>query len=49
MVKDFAAREVAPHAEAIDRTNAFPKGVNLWAKLGEFGLLGEGGGVRGVS
>lgn len=43
MVRDFAAREVAPHAEAVDRTNAFPKDVDLWAKLGEFGLLGKGG------
>ena len=51
MVRDFAAREVAPHAEAVDRTNSFPTGVNLWKKMGEFGLLGErrrrGGGVGG--
>ena len=41
MVRDFAAREIAPHAEAVDRANAFPTGVNLWKKMGEFGLLGE--------
>jgi alkylation response protein AidB-like acyl-CoA dehydrogenase len=54
MVRDFAAREVAPHAEAVDRTNSFPTGVNLWKKMGEVGLLGErrrrgggGGAARG--
>ena len=39
-VADFAAREIAPHAERVDKENSFPKDVNLWAKLGEFGLLG---------
>jgi alkylation response protein AidB-like acyl-CoA dehydrogenase len=42
MVRDFAAREVAPHAEAVDKTNAFPTGVDLWKKMGDFGLHGEG-------
>lgn len=39
-VRAFAASEVAPHAAAIDEGNSFPKEVNLWAKLGEFGLHG---------
>ena len=37
-VRDFVAAEIAPHAEEIDRTNTFPKG--LWIKLGSMGLLG---------
>ena len=37
-VAGFAAREIAPRAEEIDRTNTFPR--QLWPKLGELGLLG---------
>lgn len=41
MVRDFAAKEIAPHAAAVDESNSFPKGVNLWQKMGSFGLLGK--------
>ncbi len=37
-VAGFAAREIAPLAEEIDRSNQFPR--HLWPKLGELGLLG---------
>jgi len=37
-VKGFAAKEIAPIAESVDRENEFPN--EIWAKLGDMGLLG---------
>ncbi len=37
-VRDFAAREISPLAEQIDRIGHIPSG--LWQKMGALGLLG---------
>ena len=38
VVRDFAEREIAPHAEEWDRTHTFP--VDTVVAMGELGLFG---------
>ncbi|HEX5147209.1 MAG TPA: acyl-CoA dehydrogenase family protein, partial [Conexibacter sp.] len=38
LARDFAEREIAPHAAAWDREHRFPK--HVFAQLGELGLMG---------
>lgn len=40
-VAQFAQSVIAPHAEEVDKANDFPKSVNLWKEMGDFGLLGR--------
>lgn len=37
-VRDFSQTEIASRADAIDRTNTFPR--DLWPRMGELGLHG---------
>lgn len=46
MLSDFASREIAPLAEEIDRKNTAP--MDLWTKMGEFGLHGMRGRGKGL-
>ncbi|KAL5697433.1 isovaleryl-CoA dehydrogenase [Ranunculus cassubicifolius] len=39
-VTQFAQEHIAPHASKIDKTNYFPKDVNLWKLMGDFNLHG---------
>lgn len=40
-VANFAKASIAIHAEEVDKTNDFPKTVDLWREMGDFGLLGK--------
>jgi isovaleryl-CoA dehydrogenase len=39
-VHRFAQEAIAPHAAAIDASNRFPNGVDLWRLMGDFNLHG---------
>lgn len=39
-VFNFCTKELAPHAEAIDKADDFPMRKEFWKKLGDMGLLG---------
>jgi len=39
-VFNFCNKELAPHAEAIDKADDFPQRREFWKKLGDMGLLG---------
>lgn len=39
-VFNFAQKELAPHAQEIDRTNEFKSLREFWGKLGGLGALG---------
>lgn len=39
-VFNFCQKELAPHADAIDKNNNFPQAREFWKKLGDLGLLG---------
>ncbi|KAG0430494.1 hypothetical protein HPB47_022621, partial [Ixodes persulcatus] len=37
---NFAQKELAPHAQAIDKNNHFPEFRDFWKKLGDMGFMG---------